>query len=213
MAASESPSMSPSISPSVSPSNSPSLSPSASISPSVSPSLSPSASISPSKSPSASPSMSPSASPSVAASDLGVVTVAIVNPEFLFGRNNLPCKIVVDCIASAAGTINAGIGAHYTEDNPTKPPLFKITGFIKKVETVPGLAGDLTNDLPSASYDITIKDEHGYDVVGGGLQNRSASAAEAIVPDSDIAVDSELLLEAASCGAEGSFRLIIFLGR
>jgi hypothetical protein len=40
---------------------------------------------------------------------------------------------------------------------------------------------DNTN-APTASYDITITDEDGIDVMGGALQDRSATASEQTVP-------------------------------
>lgn len=47
-----------------------------------------------------------------------------------------------------------------------------IRGFITHVQTDPG------GTAPQALYDITLKNSQGYDVMGGALGNRSATATE-----------------------------------
>jgi hypothetical protein len=141
------------------------------------------------------------------------MAVTIINPEFLHRRNDLPCKIIVDCAASVAGTVLGSLAAHYTNANPLAPPLYKITGKIKKVQTAPGNNGDLTTYLPTDQYDLTLTDEYGYEVTASGIGNRSGTISESIVPVSDIVVDSELILTGSNCGNNGKFRVTIFLGR
>ena len=68
-----------------------------------------------------------------------------------------------------------------------------INGYILNAKTIPSpftetalstiaTAKSWTEYSPTASYDITIKDENSLDVFGGALANRSATAAEQVRP-------------------------------
>jgi len=53
---------------------------------------------------------------------------------------------------------------------------------------------------PTTLYDIVVNDEHGVDVAGGGLANRSATAGEESIPDPPVAFSGKLSLVVANAG-------------
>ena len=68
-----------------------------------------------------------------------------------------------------------------------------INGYILKAETIPApftsavldaraTAKSWTQYSPTANYDVEINDTHGYDLFGGALANRSATASEMVRP-------------------------------
>ncbi len=76
-------------------------------------------------------------------------------------------------------------------------------------ETVPGYLGDLSTDLPSASYDLTVDDEYGADVSAGTIDDRSGSAGQRVNPAVPIPIWGALTLVGANCGNTKAGRLII----
>ena len=82
-------------------------------------------------------------------------------------------------------------------------------GRVVALETVPGLLGDLTTDLPDNLYDLTIDDEYGADVAAGALANRSGTVGERVNPAVGIPIWAPLTLTGAACGDTKSGRLII----
>lgn len=85
-----------------------------------------------------------------------------------------------------------------------------LTGEVLFFETAPGENGDLATDLPTASYDITLLDIHGYDWAGGALANRSGTVAEVVVPASTLnLVQQRLKLVVDNAGVTKRGRLII----
>ncbi len=71
------------------------------------------------------------------------------------------------------------------------------------------MLGDLTTTLPTALYDITLLDAYNYDVADGNLANRSGTAAETVVFDSPVPIDSELTLTIAAAGDAKTGRMIL----
>jgi hypothetical protein len=51
-----------------------------------------------------------------------------------------------------------------------------LNGYIMKIVTNPG------STAPTDDYDIVINDEHGVDIVAGGLMNRDTSTSEQLYP-------------------------------
>lgn len=155
----------------------------------------------------------------------GTLVVSIENPQYLNGYNNLPCTIVVDCTSDADGNLSGAICSTYeataltqggstTYAGVTTPskPISKIMGKIKSIETAPGASGDLSTDLPTDAYDLTITDPYSFDVACGYLVNRSGTVAQNIIPISDIFVNSELTVNGSNMGNAKKIRIIIKLG-
>lgn len=71
---------------------------------------------------------------------------------------------------------------------PAKASDVSIRGWVYAVDTIPGTPN------PTASWDATLKDANGYDVMGGVILNRSASAAERVTPPTTAWVDGPLTL-------------------
>lgn len=69
-----------------------------------------------------------------------------------------------------------------------------VNGFIFKARTAPGSAPY----IPTASYDITLNDASGLDVMGGALADRSETAVEWVTP---LASDGTSYVEAPVQGA------------
>ena len=81
------------------------------------------------------------------------------------------------------------------------------------LETVPGLNGDLTTQLPTNLYDITLIDEYGTDVVAAALMNRSGTVGEKVNPAVPIPVVGALSLVVDVAGITLAGRLIIYTDR
>ena len=142
-----------------------------------------------------------------------VITVTIDNPLAIVGRGySNEYTVQVDWVSSDAG---AGAGALATLWTAAKaswqPALTRLRGFIRSIETAPGLNGDLTTSLPT-SYGVTLLDEYGYDVAGGGLAARSAAVAEKIVPSEAIWIDSEITFTLTGAGNALKGRMLIHMG-
>ena len=81
--------------------------------------------------------------------------------------------VFVDWVADALGDVSVTIDATTTGLDLTKP-LYGLLCI--NAETAPGVPA------PTALYDVVITDEHGYDIFGAGLTDRSATLAEVSVP-------------------------------
>ena len=111
-------------------------------------------------------------------------------------------RYTIDWKCDASGNVSAYFDTDLSLSN--------ITGKIEFVETAPGEDGDLTTDLPTASYDITLLDDSGYDWLGGTLANRSGSVAEKVVPSSTLVlVQQRLKVVVANAGNAKRGRIVI----
>ena len=111
-------------------------------------------------------------------------------------------RYVIDWKCDASGNVSAYLD--------TDLSLSLLTGEIAFVETAPGEDGDLTTDLPTNLYDITLVDDSGYDWIGGTLENRSGTVAEKVVPSSTLVViQQRIKLVVADAGDAKRGRLII----
>ena len=121
-----------------------------------------------------------------------------------------PFKLVLDWVSAADGSVSLGIVATLKAAQSKAPFPSRIKGKIVKVQTIPGLNGDKTTATPTALYDITLLDAYSGDVADGNLMNRSASAAETVIPSAPIPVDGELTLTIANAGDTKKGRIIIW---
>lgn len=142
------------------------------------------------------------------------LTVTINGNQFLNGLHDR-AEIILDWVSAAGGTVSQAIATVYSAAQDAvgqrvKPT--KIRGNILSIETIPGLLGDLTTDLPTAAYDITLLNVYSIDVVAGALANRSGTAGEKLVCSSPIPIDSEITLTIAAAGDTKKGRIIIYLG-
>jgi len=138
---------------------------------------------------------------------LATLTVTMSNP---YGDMADPNKIVLDWKSTDLGVVSIAICSTFaTAQGAMKVSPKKLRGFIRAIETIPGLLGDLTTTLPTTLYDITILDAYGLDVTAGVLADRSAAVAETEVPISPLYVDSELTLTIANAGNAKTGRIII----
>jgi hypothetical protein len=142
----------------------------------------------------------------------GTVTAKFSNPFATDGEN----IVTVDWLTTAGGASSGALCSLFSAGGLAKgypgaiqPTKFK--GFIRKIETIPGLSGDLATTLPTDAYDITLTDAYGADVAGGALANRSGAVAEQVVPSASVAVDSELTINVSAAGATTTGRLILTL--
>lgn len=111
-------------------------------------------------------------------------------------------KYTIDWKCDASGDANAYLD--------TDLSLGLITGTIEFILTAPGENGDLTTDLPTASYDLYIKDVHGFDWLGTALENRSGTVAEKVVPSPvPIVIAQQLRLVVDNAGNAKRGRIII----
>ena len=81
------------------------------------------------------------------------------------------------------------------------------------VQTVPGTDGDLTNNLPTADYDVVINDEYGEDIMKTELANRSGTVAKTEYANPPFPVPSEITIEVTNAGAAKEGIVNIFLHR
>lgn len=111
-------------------------------------------------------------------------------------------KYTIDWKCDASGDANA-----YFD---TDLSLGLVTGTIEFIETSPGKNGDLTTDLPTASYDLYLRDIHGYNWLGTALENRSGTVAEKVIPSSiPIVIAQQLRLVVDNAGNAKCGRIII----
>ncbi len=97
-------------------------------------------------------------------------------------------------------------------DLSTELSLGLVTGLLAWIETAPGEDGDLTTDLPTASYDLYLLDIHGYDWLKGALVDRSGTVAELVEPsDAPILLNQRLILKVDNAGSAKRGRVILGL--
>lgn len=84
-----------------------------------------------------------------------------------------------------------------------------LAGRVIAFETIPGENGDLSTDLPTALYDITIDDEYNTDIAAGALGDRSGTVGERVNPAVPIPIWAPLTLKIANAGVSKKGRLII----
>ena len=124
-------------------------------------------------------------------------TITGVKTTGLSGR-----KYTIDWKCDASGDANAYLD--------TDLSLGLITGTVEFIETAPGENGDLTTDLPTASYDLYLRDVHGYDWLGTALENRSGTVAEKVLPSPvPILIGQHLRLIVDNAGNAKRGRIII----
>lgn len=125
------------------------------------------------------------------------MTGTVVGVRYSSGKYK---KYVIDWTATAGGAFSATF---------SELGLGKLFGHIHFIETSPGEDGDLTTNLPTASYDLTLKDEYACDVAAGNLADRSGTAAERYVPTVAIPVDDSFTLAGANCGNATQGRVVL----
>lgn len=88
----------------------------------------------------------------------------------------------------------------------------KLTGEVAFFETAPGENGDLTTDLPTASYDLFLVDAHGFDWANGEIDDRSGTVAEKVVPTNTIIFLNQVVsIKVDNAGDANRGRLVIGL--
>ncbi len=146
---------------------------------------------------------------------IGIVTITMSNPYGRDGDN----KIVIDWTSTGAGLATAAIATEFSIAKLAAPGYYstiqpsKLTGFITKIQTIPGALGDLATNPPTVNYDITLTDAHSNDVAAANLMNRSAALAESYIPAEPVPVDSELTMNVTNAGAIMSGRMIIYISK
>lgn len=124
-------------------------------------------------------------------------------------------RVICDWISGATGVVSQSIAtavqvAFLASHGYAQPQASKIRSELVKVETIPGLNGNLTDNLPTALYDLTLLDAYGADVVDGALADRSGTAADIpLIPGTPIKVDSNLTVTIAAAGAGTKGRIIL----
>lgn len=137
------------------------------------------------------------------------LTVAsVTNPYF---DDSIQNTIVLDWLSDASdGSVSIDLVSTYTAAQATgEPQPTKLKGYIVGIETVPGKDGNLTDNLPTALYDITLDDPYGYDVAAAALADRSGTVAEKVVPTTPIPIDSEITVKIAAAGNSTKGRIIL----
>ena len=82
---------------------------------------------------------------------------------------------------------------------------------VNRVQCVPGLNGDLTTDLPSADYDVTITDEFGEDIMIGELVDLSGTAATSRFAYNPVSVIGTLTLNVSNAGISKSGLVNVYM--
>lgn len=142
------------------------------------------------------------------------LTVTVNGNPYLDGHRDR-AQIICDWTSDAsAGTVAIAIASTYTAAQIAyggmRPNPKRITGNIRLVETIPGLLGDKTTTCPTDNYDITLPDAYGFDVMEGGLANRSSSVAQIVSFEAaPLPIDSDLTLTIANAGNSKTGRVII----
>ncbi len=144
------------------------------------------------------------------------MTVTVHHNPFLDGIKD-PARVICDWVSAALGTVSIAIcstlaaanlvraGANTSAIQPKK-----IRGKLIKIQTIPGLYGDLATTLPTNLYDVTLLDSYGADIAAGTLVDRSGTVADLpLIPNIPIAIDSELTVTIASAGDTKTGRIIL----
>lgn len=123
----------------------------------------------------------------------------------LAGTVNLPRSsdkaYILDWVCTAGGVVDQSITDLIGE----------VGGKVIAFETVPGLNGDLTTQLPTNGYDITIDDAYATDIAAGALADRSGTLGERVNPSVAIPVWGALTLMIAAAGITLAGRIIIVI--
>ena len=118
--------------------------------------------------------------------------------KFRQNRNLVVYK--VDWLTTAEGAATAVISGFYG---------FKLI----KVQTIPGLNGDLATTLPTNLYDITLTDEYSESMVGTTLNDRSGTVSESVYPTVAVPILGDFTMTLAAGGAAKTGRVLLFLER
>lgn len=83
-----------------------------------------------------------------------------------------------------------------------------VSGRIVRFVTIPSATA-----VPTASYDVTLEDENGIDVLEGGAANRSQSSAEqiSVATLKALGLDNKLQPKVAAAGAGGAGTIEIYV--
>ena len=108
---------------------------------------------------------------------------------------------ILDWICTAGGVVDQSITDLIGE----------VGGRVIAFETVPGLNGDLTTQLPTNLYDVTIEDAYATDIAAGALADRSGTVGERVNPSVAIPVWGALTLVIAAAGVTEAGRIIIVI--
>ncbi len=145
----------------------------------------------------------------------GTVTVDIENPKYISeGYKRFPCKITVDWISDGDGDATGNLAALFSAAKADyEPTLTAIKGLVRSTQTIPCEEGDLTTDLPSDEYDLTITDAYGEDILNSAGADRSGTASQVILQGTlNRLIDSELAIAISNAGDSKKGRIIIMLG-
>jgi len=102
-----------------------------------------------------------------------------------------------DWLTAADGTASATVSGYLG---------FKLI----KVQTIPGLNGDLATTLPTDLYDISLTDEYSEAIVGTTLANRSGTASESVYPTVAVPILGDFTASITNGGATKTGRILFF---
>lgn len=140
---------------------------------------------------------------------LATLTVTMSNP---YGDMADPNKVILDWLSTDLGVVSIDICSTYaTAVGGMRVFPSKLQGFLRSIETAPGLYGDLATTVPTTLYDITLLDPYGYDIAGGVLADRSEAVAQVKIPTEPLYIDSEITLTIAAAGDAKTGRIILEL--
>ena len=133
-----------------------------------------------------------------------LATLTVISGDNPFLDGNIPYTLILDWLSTDLGVVSLGVVSTYNAQlfGKSACPIVvsAVKGRFRSIETIPGLHGDKATTLPT-SYDLTILDEYGYDILGGTCGARSASVAEKVLPTgSTVIVNSELTVTIANAG-------------
>ena len=113
-----------------------------------------------------------------------------------------PFKIQLDWQGDSDMAVSFNIAAKYAQDRidaGLKAPFpGRFRGKIAKLETAPGNLGDKATFCPAGTYNLTLLDSFGLDLLDGTGAARSITASELVAYDTPVPVDEELTLTIAS---------------
>jgi len=123
----------------------------------------------------------------------------------LAGQINFPAgndkAFILDWTSDASGDVDQSISDLIGSQG----------GRVIAAQTVPGLNGDLSTDLPTALYDVEVQDEYATDIMAAALANRSGTVGERVNPSPGIPVWTPLTLIVDNAGVSNSGRIIIVI--
>lgn len=106
--------------------------------------------------------------------------------------------IICDWQGDVDMAVSKALAATYKAARTSAPFPDRIRGRIVKIETIPGYLGDKATFLPFGTYDLTLLDPYGYDVLDGNGAARSITVAEIVAFSTPLAVDSDLTFTIAT---------------